>query len=193
MRSSLKYALAATAVTLCAAPAMASVIYNNDPSYPPMGDCSFSTQCAATTGAGNDFAAQAFTTTTTEKVTDAAFIEVDKGTRPTFVTYRFYTNVGGLPGVLLHKGSSPLTATVLAGLGLGRYETRESFTVRTFKLPPGSYFMVIQATSTSIDNYLMKGVASSGAAETHNGGKTWTPNYSSVNFPSVAVTVSGLP
>jgi hypothetical protein len=49
-------------------------------------------------------------------------------------------------------------------------------------LGAGSYFFAIQAVTPTFGTYLQQGLVTSGAAETHDGGATWSVGYE--NEPS---------
>lgn len=41
----------------------------------------------------------------------------------------------------------------------------------------GSYFFAVQAVTSNFGDYLQQGLATAGAAETHDGGLTWSAGY----------------
>ena len=63
-----------------------------------------------------------------------------------------------------------------------------SWNTGTVALGPGTYYLAIQAISPTIDTYLSLG-AIGGAAETHDGGTTWSPWYE--GLAGVAVDIYG--
>ncbi|MBA2588440.1 MAG: PEP-CTERM sorting domain-containing protein [Alphaproteobacteria bacterium] len=167
--------------------ANAAVIYSNEPSGFSIGNCSFSTTCAATAGAGNDFAAQAFSLASAATITAGSFEELDKNTSSTSVNYRFYAGVAGLPGgPALFSGSSAITATS-EGSDVNYNHGLESFSIASVTLGPGNYFFAFQAVSPVFETYLAEGLVNIGAAETHNGGATWSASYA--GFGGVAVAL----
>ena len=163
--------------------------YNNPYVFGMGGDCSFSTACAAANGRGDDFAAQEFTLTAPTVVTGASFTELDLGTTPTAVNWGFALNdgVGGLPGTFLSAGLDTITSSVGLGSDGGNSVTQLFFGVGPQALAPGTYYFAIQAISPVVSTFLGGGAAASGAAETMDGGVTWTSSYE--GFPSVAVSL----
>jgi hypothetical protein len=182
--------LAALLVGLSPA-ARAAIIYDN----PWAGDqtgghCQFSTACAATVSAGNDFAAQSFTLAASTTIRSASFTELDLGQGPSDASWLILNadGVSGLPGTIAAFGSGPILQSLTVGIYSGSYQVhQESFNVGTLDLAPGNYYFAVQATSQFYDNFLTPGVALSGAAETHDGGITWVSTYA--NQPSIAVAL----
>ena len=201
MKSRLLAAAGASILLASAATARAGVLYSNPYDDSGSGDCSWSTACAAFADQGNDFAAQEFTLASANTLTSATFTELDYtnygGSAPTSIDWAFYDadGSGGLPGTLVASGSSSASTTDLGpdpgstGIGGGNYElTQGSFTLPSVVLNAGTYYMAIQGISGDITDYLAQGVASSGAAETMDGGVTWVAGYE--GQPSVAVSIS---
>lgn len=169
--------------------AHADTLYSNAPAAGFFGDCYFNTTCAADLGAGNDFAAQEFTLASNSTITSAGFITSLRGTTTgASVNYGFYTVSAGLPSTLIESGSSSMTGT--AGQTIeGFIQESYSFNVLPTSLASGSYYFAIQEVTSNPQDYLHQGVAGSGAAETHNGGLTFTSGYE--GFSSVAVSLDG--
>jgi hypothetical protein len=168
-----------------------STLYSNPYLYGAGGDCSFSTDCAAANGRGDDYAAQEFTLTRAAVITGASFTELDLGTTPTDVNWGFLQadGAGGLPGTIISAGEDTVgTVTPLAGDG-GYSVNQLFFSVGPQALAPGVYYFAAQAVSPVLDTYLGGGLASGGGAETHDGGLTWAPGYE--GYPSVAVALYG--
>jgi hypothetical protein len=172
--------------------ASAAYVYNNlGTAF--AGDCSFSTTCAAEAGRGDDFAAQLFTLGSPATITGGQWTELDTGGTSTAANYAFYTDAGGLPGTLLFSGSSADTATLLNDTSYGGYNQELiSFGISAVSLAAGSYFFAIQSVSPVFTTYLQPGAVDSGAAETLDGGATWSPSYEGFDGVSAALT-SGVP
>jgi hypothetical protein len=187
--------VAGLAAALMSSTAFADVLFSNPYVSGVGGYCNFSTTCALTVGAGDDYAAQAFTVSQSVVVTSADFVEQDMaGLRPTAANWGFYhaNGAGGLPGTLVASGAlAPLSAqTIGTDYPFGDV-TQMSWNVGTIALGPGTYYLAVQAVSAYFGTYLGLGQLPGGAAETHDGGATWAPNY--VTFPSVAVDIYGSP
>jgi hypothetical protein len=168
-------------------PSAASIIYNNPYDNSGIGDCSWSTTCAAEVGRGDDYAAQQFTLTSAANINIGSFVSLDSGGDPTAANWGFYTDNGGLPGILLASGSSAVTGSY-AGTSFGYNVFDGQFSVGSVTLGAGTYFFALQGVSSVFETYLAEGVVSSGAAETHDGGATWSAGYESI--PSVAVDLA---
>jgi hypothetical protein len=160
-----------------------------------LGNCFFNSTCAAVNSIPNDFAAQSFTLATGATVTSAKFTELDGLTAaaPTSANWRFYANASGLPGALLASGTgaavSLSSAGGLDGSGQNVIDIY-SFSVGPTGLAPGTYFFALQTITTDFNNRLPQGLATSGAAESQNGGTTWASNYAGI-ISSVAVELDG--
>jgi hypothetical protein len=184
----------AAALAATSSGAAAGTLFSNPYNPSGGGDCSFSTTCAASAGRGDDFAAQEFTLAGGGILTSADFTELDLGTQPTEVTWGIFAadGSGGLPGTLLAAGTDVLTGaadgTELVDLTL--YDlSKMSWDLGTVLLDPGTYYLAIQATSPVFETYLADGSLASGAAESMDGGVTWSSGYE--GFPSVAIDISG--
>lgn len=176
---------AAAVAALAGAPPMAQagVVYSNEDTAPTLGDCSFSTTCAANApDRGDEFAAQRFALAGTTTLTGGSWIELDLGAGGTAVNYAFYSAGANTPvGPALFSGTSALTAQDL-GVGFhGLENVRELFALPSITLGPGDYFVAIQSVSANEFNYLAQGLIHSGAAESNDGGATWVPNYEVLN------------
>lgn len=179
---------AAAIAALAGAPMMAhaSVVYTNEDTNPPQGDCSFNTACQASIPSrGNEFAGQAFSLSGAATLTGASWIEMDfGGPGATSVNYAFYNAVGGLAvGPAIFAGSA---ASVHAhDLGLDTLNTvfevfRESFALPSLSLGAGDYVFAIQSVTSNFSNYLAQGVVNIGASESNDGGLTWAPGYENI-------------
>jgi hypothetical protein len=170
--------LGAAALAVSSVAAQAAWVYDNLNTTTGAGDCSFSTTCAATVGLGrgDEFAAQLFTLSSTATINEGAFSDlVFSGPTASSVNYAFYADVGGLPGgAALGSGSATLTTT-LADASLPSY--LETFQIATITLGAGSYFFAVQAVTSNFGDYLQQGLVTSGAAETNDGGLTWSAGY----------------
>jgi hypothetical protein len=192
----MKSILAATAAlaigAAIASPASADVLYNNLNPTTGYSDCSFNTDCDATFSIGDDFAAQLFTLSAAATILSGAWTELDGGSPSTGVNYAIYNDVSGLPsGPALFSGSSSTTTTLLNNDFSGySYTTNlETFNIAAAPLAAGSYFIAIQSVSTSLQNYLQQGLVTSGAAETMNGGATWSQNYGFGTIDGISVAL----
>lgn len=187
--------VAGLAAALMSSSAFAGVLYSNSYAYTG-GNCAFSTTCAGTIGAGNDFAAQEFTLNKTSVVTGADFIELDYRVAPTAVTWGLIqaNGAGGLPGTILWSGTDSLSRQIV-GSDSTYNLSRMSWNTGGVVLGPGTYYLAMQAISPAYDTYLGGGTAWSGAAESHDGGVTWWPNYAvgpnGAPISSVAVDIFG--
>jgi hypothetical protein len=179
--------LGAAALAVSSVAAQAGWIYDNLNLNPSGADCSFSTTCAADAGRGDDFAAQLFSLSSSATLSEGGFYEVDFGTTSSSVNWAFYDAAGGLPsGSALVAGNSALTATTV-GSAFGGNLTLLTFDFSSVVLGPGNYDLAIQAVSPVFGTYLASGLSNSGAAETQDGGATWSSNYEGLSSVSVAV------
>ena len=168
--------LGAAALAGSSVAAQAGWVYDNLNTTTGNGDCSFSTTCAGSLGRGDEFAAQLFTLSSTATINEGAFSDIVPSL-PTAssVNYAFYADVGGLPGgAALESGSATLTTTS-ADPSVPSY--LETFSIANITLGTGSYFFAVQAVTSNFGDYLQQGLVPSGAAETHDGGLTWSAGY----------------
>jgi hypothetical protein len=179
MKHNIALAGAAFAALSMAGAASADVIYNNPIVINGLGDCSFSTTCAASVGRGDEFAAQRFTLTSAAVVTGASFSEYDLGTTPTDANWGFLVadGAGGLPGTILAAGSDTITSSVVIGSIGGLSVSQNFFGVGPIALSPGTYYFALQAVSSVFATYLGQGADMTGAAESNDGGVTWAFGY----------------
>lgn len=169
----------------------AAVIFNNPPdlSSTQNGQCPYNTLC----GAGKGFGAQEFTLTGPATITSVGFnsIVLGSGAFGTAANFQFLdaNGPGGLPGTLITSGSgAPLTETA-GPVGVNFATTNYSFDITPLTLAAGSYFVSIQEVTTNASDFLSRGTAASGAAESLDGGVTYTPGYA--GFASIAVSLNG--
>ena len=177
-------------LTMVAMPAAAATVYEN---LPVSGEfsCAYSTTCAETLNLGNVYAAQRFTLDRSTRITGGIVFDLGFGadeTQPSTMNWMFLTaeGAGGLPGQQLSRGSS---ATANCYNDRGYLEI--AFALPDVTLQAGSYYVAVQAISDSFETYLPRGEATSGGAETRNGGATWTANGS--GYPSIALSLQGEP
>ena len=171
--------------------AQAGVVFSN-PSLNSNGDCSFSTTCAAAVGRGNDFAAQAFTLGGATVLNSASFTNyVHFGsTQPTAANWMILLDdgVGGLPGTIVASGSgNSILLRQSVGTNFGMDLVEEFFNLPSVALGAGNYSFAVQAVSSEFQTYLSNGSLGFGAAETHNGGASWSSSYEGLS--SVAVSL----
>lgn len=186
----MRIALAGVTAAFILAPAAASagVVYENSANT-VTGDCSFSTTCAAAVGRGNDYAAQRFVLSADATIESASFSIFHNGVIGDSANWKFYLadGDGSLPGTLVAEGSSAILGSEDVGSGFGLTVSKTFFDLPTVNLSAGSYYFAIQSVSPAFENFLSQGAASSGAAETFNGGATWQASYQ--GLPSVAVAL----
>jgi len=165
--------------------ANAGTIYNN-PSPNSNGDCSFGTTCASEAGRGNDYAGQEFTVSGSTVARSASFDIYNSG-QPSGANWEILSvGGGGLPGSILASGTgAPILSTVNLGNNFGMPLDQLFFNIGSVGLSSGSYYFAVQAITPVFGDYLSSGVQENGAAETHNGGATWSPGYEGMS--SVAV------
>jgi hypothetical protein len=176
-----------------AAPAatMAGTLYSNpNITSNATGNCAFDTTCAVYADLGDDFAAQAFTLSGAATVQSASFTSFDTTELPAIssVNWAIYGGVGGLPaGAALASGSASIASDSNNGTLYGYYVDTFNYNVGTVNLTAGTYFLAVQAVSSTSGIYLAEGTTQSGAAETKNGGATWTANYEYIDGVSMAL------
>ncbi|MDB5825522.1 MAG: hypothetical protein JWR21_4226 [Herminiimonas sp.] len=194
MQRSLKFLAlaAAVAASLLASRAGAATIYSN-PYNGSGGKCNFNTSCAAVAKV-NDYAAQKFTVSAATTAHSASFTIYNySDTRPTAANWKILgVDSRGLPGVLLASGSgAPILSTENLSNGPRYTIDQHFFDLTSVSLAPGTYYLAVQAVTTTKQNYLSRGVQTFGAAETFDGGSTWALSY--VGYPSVAVALYDRP
>jgi len=169
----------------------AAVIYTNPPdlSGTQDGQCPYNTVC----GAGKGYAAQEFTLAGPATITSVGFnsIVLGSGQTGTAANYRFLdaNGAGGLPGTLIASGAgAPLTATS-GPVGVRFATTDYSFDITPLTLVAGDYYVSIQEVTSNGSDFLSRGSAASGAAESLDGGVTYSAGYA--GFMSIAVSLNG--
>ena len=186
-------ALLVAATYVAPTPARAALLYSNPPDLTAAqnGQCPYDIACG-TDGGLPVYAAQEFSLTGPATVTSVGFnsIVLGSGVTGTAANYQFLDadGAGGLPGTLIASGlGEPLT--VMAGPNGSNFPTQDYlFNVSPLSLTAGTYYVAIQEISTNPSDFLSKGVAAAGAAESINGG-AYTASYDTL--PSIAVSLQG--
>jgi PEP-CTERM motif len=170
--------------------ASATVLFDNPPdlSSTQDGSCLYDTTCEP-----HWYAAEAFSLTGAATVTSVDFnsIVLGNGATGSAANYQFLLadGPGGLPRTLVASGlGEPITATN-GPTGTSFPTIEYSFGVTSFNLLPGTYYVAIQLVSTNASDYLSAGVATSGAAQSTDGGLTYSAGYGV--FRTIAVSVEG--
>jgi hypothetical protein len=195
-------ALAAAMISFASAAcagATPSVLYDNPYSAAAdNGSCLWSSTCAADQLAPVFLAAQSFNLGSSASLTSASFIELDLGDNaPTSVGWDIYSENAstGLPGSLIASGVSDVTTTTSLGTdSSGGYSiTQGAFSLPSVTVAGGSYYLAIQGVSPSFDDFLAQGLSSTGAAQSTDGGLTFTAGYGLAEdtVTSLAVSISG--
>ncbi len=180
---------------LAALPASAATLYNNAPdlSGSQGGNCVYNTTCGPAV-TGNTFGAQAFTLASAATVTQIgynAIVFIEGATGANWIITDA-SGAGGLPGVTLGSGAGTGFTAAVGPVGAKHGTTDYLFNIVPLILAAGSYYVAIQDVTTIYRDYLSLGIASSGAAQTDDGGATWFAHYGVVRFySSVAVSLYG--
>ncbi|MDT9000294.1 PEP-CTERM sorting domain-containing protein [Paucibacter sp. APW11] len=181
---------AATLALLSLQAAEAGVVFAN-PTNAANGNCVFSTTCAASVGAGNDYAAQAFTLSSATTLTGASFTAFVRfgSTQPSAANWMFLLGTAGTPGAVLASGQgSVINSRQSVGSNYGLDLVEEGFSLPSISLAAGNYFFAVQAVSSDFQTYLAT-ANGGGAFETHNGGVNWSSTYAGNS--AVAVSLFG--
>lgn len=171
------------------APARAS-LYANAPNLGSQqnGNCPYNSVCGGSTG----YAAQEFTLTGTATILSVGFnsIVLGSGAFGTTASYQFLAanGAGGLPGTLLASGAGAALTAVAGPVGTNFPTTDYSFSIAPLTLGAGSYYVAIQEVTGNGSDFLSKGVATGGGAQSMDGGATWTAGYA--GFRSIAVSLN---
>ncbi len=174
------------------APSRAAVLYSNAPdlSSNQTGDCVYNTTCGPP-NTGNTFGAQEFTLAAPATVGVISYNAIVFGSiYATGVNY-FILNAngaGGLPGSVVVQGANVALTATTGPTGAGFATTDYTFDISAVSLAAGSYYVAIQDITTNRSDYLSRGVAIGGAAQSNNGGITWGSGYQGLS--SVAVSLS---
>ncbi|MBI1199746.1 MAG: PEP-CTERM sorting domain-containing protein [Phenylobacterium sp.] len=192
----LRAAAAAVALALPLA-AHAGVIYDNLPTGPRYGGyCFFNTTCAANHRfVGDNYAAQLFTLADAATIKSAGFVEMDLEVYGTSVNWKFYLadGAGGLPGTLVTEGSSAILASTNIDVDHQYNISLNLFDLPSISLDAGDYYFALQLVSPVEDIFLTEGLRNSGAAETNDGGASWSAPYEELSSVGVALygTIGG--
>ena len=186
------------ALALGTLPARAAVLYQNAPDLSAggqNGSCAFNTACFGASGVALRYAAQEFSLAANSTVRSIGFNTIPQGGTSfgTGANWLILTASGGMPATVVASG----TATTLfnapgpVGVGLGGNSptTDYSFNIADLNLTGGTnYFVGLEEITTDPNDYLSQGLAGSGAAQSLDGGTTWSTGY--VGQTSVAVSLS---
>ena len=186
MKISAKIAAAALAV-LAATSSQATTLFTIAPELGKgqNGDCVYNTNCGPVFSI-NGFAAQLFTLAATSTVTGFGFNAIVRGTFGTEANYRVLSAAGGVPGALIASGNAMLFNSA-GPFGKTDATTDYTFSVSPVQLNAGSYFLAFQDVTGNFSDFLSKGVASSGAFTSVDGGDNYVAQYR--GFDSVAISV----
>ena len=177
--------------------ASATVLFQNLPDLirNQTGDCRYNTTCGpgyfGSTYSG--YGAQQFTLTQAATATSAGFNSVvveDVFASGVNWLILAANGTGGLPGATLFSGTNTAVTHAVGPVGNLRPTTDYSFGFTPASLAAGSYYLAVQAITTNRNDFLSKGVADSGAAQSGDNGASWAAGYSG-NFPSVAMSLTG--
>ena len=178
-------------LSLGGVPARAAIVYQNLPDLGvgESGNCLFNSACAAASNAPQRYAAQEFVLSHSASISAIGFTAVLQGMDyATSANWMFLTadGVGGLPGTLIASGSGAALSHLDGSAGTLFGTTVEY----SFALLAGTpYYVALQEFSNDPDDYLLKGVATTGAANSLDGGASWSGGY--VSNTSIAVTLYG--
>lgn len=167
--------------------ANAAVIYQNPPdlSSAQDGECQYDSAC------GTWYAAQKFTLAGPATITSVGYNSIVFGASGTAADYQFLSanGPGGLPGTVIASGlASPLAVT--AGPTGTKFSTQDySFNVTPLTLAAGTYYVAFHELSTNASDFLSRGVATAGAAQSLDGGLSYMAGYD--GFTSIAAAVFG--
>jgi hypothetical protein len=192
MRIGSSLATLSLAAALVAGPVSAATLYSNAPdlSSSQNGDCVYNTTCGPL-NLGNAYGAQKFTLADPATVLSIG-INTLVGSSPATGANWIITDAsgaGGLPGATLGSGAGTAFTVSAGPLGALYPTTNYLFNIAALPLSAGDYYVAVQAVTTQFGDLLSKGVATSGAATTADGGLTWFADYQ--GFGSVALSVYG--
>ena len=179
--------------------ASATVLFQNLPDLTgnQIGSCRYNTTCGPSLLGSTYYGAQKFTLTQAATATSAGFNSiVYDGVFASGVNWLILAanGTGGLPGATLFSGTNTAVTHAVGPVGNLRPTTDYSFGFTPASLAAGSYYLAVQAITTNRNDFLSKGVADSGAAESGDGGASWASGYSYENeglIPSVAMSLTG--
>lgn len=183
-------------LSLGAASARADIVYQNlaDLGGAESGNCLFNSACASIAGAPQRYAAQEFRLDSAASISAIGFTTVLQGSGfGTAANWMLLAADGthGLPGTLITSGTGAALSHATSAPGSIDGATIEySFNVADFSLLAAtSYYLAVQEISAEQNDYLLQGIATSGAANSLDGGATWSAGY--VDKTSVAITLYG--
>lgn len=196
MRSGLWVATLIGALSLGIAPARADIVYQNlaDLGGAESGNCLFNSACATAQGQPQRYAAQEFTLGSGATIAAIGFTTVLQGAGYGTSANWMLLNAdgtGGLPGTVVASGTGATLSHATGSVGSIFGTTIDySFNVTEFSLLAATaYYVAVQEFSADPDDYLLQGLATSGAVNSLNGGTSWSALY--VDKTSVAVTLYG--
>jgi hypothetical protein len=196
MRTGLWIAGLIGGLSLGMAPARADVVYQNpaDLSGAESGNCLFNSACASAAGAPQRYAAQEFTLGSAATIAAIGFTTVLQGSGYGTLANWMLLNAdgtGGLPGTVVASGTGAALSHANGAAGsLDGTTIDYSFNVTAFSLMAATaYYVAVQEFSAEQNDYLLQGLATSGAANSLDGGASWSAFY--VDKTSVAVTLYG--
>jgi len=173
--------------------ASATVLFQNLPDLTANQDsnCRYNTNCGPAV-----YGAQKFTFTQAATATSAGFNSVvfdDLFASGVNWLILAANGTGGLPGLTLFSGTNTAVTYAVGPLGTGFSTPDYSFGFAPASLAAGSYYLAVQSITTNFYDYLSKGVADSGAAQSADGGISWASGYGGAGllFPSVAMSLTG--
>ncbi len=196
MRSGLWVVGLIGALSLGVAPARADIVYQNlaDLSGSESGNCLFNSACASASGLAQRYAAQEFSLGSAATISAIGFTTVLQGegfgTTANWLLLAA-NGIDGLPGTLIASGTGAVLSQTIGSPGTLSGTTIEySFDIAAFTLMAAtSYYVALQETSSEQNDYLLQGLATNGAANSLDGGASWSAGY--VDKTSVAVTLYG--
>jgi hypothetical protein len=154
------------------------------------GQCSYNVVCG-----GTGYAAQEFTLAAAATIGSVGFnsIVLGSGQPGTAANYQFLAadGVSGLPGTLLASGFGAALAATAGPVGAVFATTDYSFAITPLPLAAGTYYVSFQEITTNGSDFLSRGVAASGGAQSLDSGATWFAGYG--GFQSVAVSLNAVP
>ena len=172
----LKFAALVVAASL-SAPAFAGIAFEN-PFVSPSGSCAFNTTCGSRL-TGNTFAAQRFTLATTRTLIGGT-LDTLTAADPGSVNWQILAanTTTGLPGSLLYSGNAPIHYyRPWLGNYAGLIILREAYDLPPMPLAAGTYYLGLQYVTPTFNVFMGLASAFDGAAQSNDGGATWTSGY----------------
>ncbi len=194
MRSGLWVVGLIGALSLGVAPARADIVYQNlaDLGINESGNCLFNSACASTLNFPQRYAAQEFSLLSAATISAIGFTTVLQGSGyGTSANWMVLAANGadGLPGTIIASGTGAALSIASGSPGSRPGTTLDySFAVTEFSLMAATaYYVAVEEVSAELNDYLLQGLATSGAAESLDGGTSWSGNYAGQT--SIAVTL----